>query len=1569
MKKSLKLFALLFSSSLVLAGCDEFEPNWPMEAPNIEDLVIDTPWTDYAVPVTSIALGKGESNLELKKGDTYTFSYTAEPRDAFLSNLVWESSDPSVATIENGVLTALAGGQTNISVSCGEVSAKSKVNVVVPIEDFEVKNKALDLDIEGEAQIEVDFSPIDTTQNKIKYELVEPGKVTVSDSGLVKALKNEGDAEIRVTNEVLNKVETVTVHVSDKWNYISEFTLSGPTSIEVSKSGQVEASIVGTDPSLPATTLRENAITYSVKEGSENKISVNAETGEFTALDVGNATIVASIFDGRATEDKDPKTAEFTVNIFEVSATGISLGSDSHTTIELNNKDADKATYQLSYSYVIEDAYKDDYDVPSRGKPAFSSDDKDVATVSEDGLITFVGASKNPDAADPFETKIRITDPSYTYYDSLLDKNLPISDYVTVHNTVYAESISIVGDDTFYLDETITLTAETNPKKVSENLVWEYDDSTGHTFVEDGNQLKITCNNLNQESIEVTAKIGATLSDSVTLTPSERDVAFENGKVYIVGSSNYKGGTSKDTADGKGSWSAGKYAFVMSDKTGNTNALYEYKATIEFRENDLWKIRENATDWRGVEGWAGPEDGKYQTGRYKLDEGAFAKGQMVVTSDDDQNIKVVEAGKYDVYYAVYSNEHPEGWYEVYVIEHGMRLSSLDVHAKLTDPKTVSTIEVFEREGDIALTEVDTDIITATFSDLTNMITITPQAVGETTFKVSDGVKEFAVHVKVENGSTATETQFYIRGTAANGWGAVSEAYVLRESSDPNNIGEILDVELKVGEFKIAKADWSEEIGWDYDSRSTIIGGAAAKFAAGESENNIKCNVAGYYNIYLTTNHYISIESVGGDPVPTPMSSYYVRGTAVGSWDPLPASQMALDVGNKAIIEGLEMVVGEFKIANADWSEKWGYTYKNDDEESDHITIIGGAAGNFGPGASDGNIACNVAGTYNLYLTNNNYISIELASPTPPPTPDFALSATSGEIEAGGSIEVNALNLTGTFHYNVTSGTADVVIDGAKATISSSTVGTATISFSDDSEADPIIYTLTVATPVAKHSQYIETKEWFNNNLEGEKVYVYAYKDGSDPFKENTAFPGEEATWVKDLEDGKKLFSYQLAETFDTFVVVRVVSGTPGYQTVDISVADLSGDNCIYLDAESGSNEIPIGHYDYALKLSSNSGTITAGHSKQVTIQYTLADIEYEVSPADSATVVINEGVATISSSTVGTSTITFSDGVNVATYTLTVNAAAATTKQYIETKSWFNSNQEGEKVYVYAYKDGSSPIEENAAFPGEEATWVKDLEDGKKLFSYDIEDTFDTFVVVRVVSGTPGYQTENVSIVDLSGDNCIYLDAEGGSASIPVGHYDYSLRLSASSGTITSGNNTSITFVRNLAIVTATVSPEGSATVEIVGNTATISSSTEGTSTITFSDGTNDATYTLTVNPAVATRRVYIETKSWFNSNQEGEKVYVYAFKEAGEDDIPMTSWPGYEAHWVKDIEDGKKIFYFDIPETYDTFIVVRVVSGTAGYQTVDISIATLGTDNCVYLNADSGSTSIPVGHYTYVPA
>lgn len=1031
MKKLIKLFSILLGSSLVLAGCNDFEPNWPMQEPSEEDMAIDTPWVDYSVSCSSITLGKGENALELNKGDTHQYTYTVEPRNAALSSLVWESDNPGVATINNGLLTAVGGGSANITVSSGDVVARSRVKVTVPIENFEISNKSLDLDLGEKAQLQAVFTPADTTQNGLTYSLESDDIVSVSESGLVTA-KAAGNAEIRVTNEVMNKVETVNITVSDKWNYVQSLSLNGPANVEITKAGQITCDVVALDTTKDASTLAYHHVKFAEKKANASDpslLEVNEQTGEFTALALGDATIVASLYDERLGDDV---TEEISFHIYEVNVTAISISPAGP--IALDNDTHLSA--QLAYTLTTDTGAEE----PSRGRVTFSTSNSNVVRINEQNQAEPVG----PGTAT---IKAKYINPNYEVESS----------EVTVNVTIYAKSVAITASsEHFYIDESIELTANVTPLATSNALVWDYDNTSGHTFVENGNKLTITCNN--DTEITVKAHVGAVESNVITLTPEEHEMDFENGKTYIVGSSNYKTGTSKD-AGAEGSWDKAKYAYVMTDKTGNAYAKYEYKAEITFRANDLWKIRENVSDWRDIEGYVGENEARHKIGYYKVTEGAFATGQMGVTAGGQ--VKVNEPGKYDIYYAYYNdtNTPAEGWYEVYVEEHGMKLSSTNVHAKYTTPQpTLSTITASNWEGTLRVDEVDTSIINVDVGTLTGSIVITPVAVGDTSFKVLDDVKEFTVNVSVVAGSSAAATAFYIRGTAAGGWGAVSDEYVLRVSENASYIGEILDVYLSEGEFKIAKSDWSEEVGWDYDNRSTITGPAAAKFGPGNSDNNIRCNVAGYYNVHLTTDHYISIDTVGGDE-PSNLSPYYIRGTAVGSWDPLPGNQMSVGTGHcVAEFIGITLSVGEFKIANADWSKVWGYKYRNDGETVDHTTVIGGAAANFEEATSDCNIKCKVAGVYDLYLMDNNYISIE--SSTPPST-DFALSATSGTINAGGSFVVTASNVTGTLAYSVTDGTATVVIDGSTATISSSTVGTATIEFSDDSSADAIVFTLTV----------------------------------------------------------------------------------------------------------------------------------------------------------------------------------------------------------------------------------------------------------------------------------------------------------------------------------------------------------------------------------------------------------------------------------------------------------------------------------------------------------------------------
>lgn len=126
------------------------------------------------------------------------------------------------------------------------------------------------------------------------------------------------------------------------------------------------------------------------------------------------------------------------------------------------------------------------------------------------------------------------------------------------------------------------------------------------------------------------------------------------------------------------------------------------------------------------------------------------------------------------------------------------------------------------------------------------------------------------------------------------------------------------------------------------------------------------------------------------------SGFYVRGDAAGDdkWglnDNYQFTACPTEDGNVGVLLNVHLSTAAkgFKIGDSSWNNEWGYWgYKRDGggynwRGSGNANIIGGAASNFDPHASEGgdvkNIVCNTAGYYNIYLTNSGYVSFELVS--------------------------------------------------------------------------------------------------------------------------------------------------------------------------------------------------------------------------------------------------------------------------------------------------------------------------------------------------------------------------------------------------------------------------------------------------------------------------------------------------------------------------------------------------------------------------------------------------------------
>ncbi len=244
------------------------------------------------VNVTNITLSS--ESISLVEGDSETLTATVSPSNATNKNVIWKSSNTSVATVSNGKVTALKAGTATITVTTDDGGKTAACQVTVNARIYNVESVSLDKTsitlTEGDSEtLTATVSPSNATNKNVIWKSSNTSVATVN-NGVVTALK-AGTATITVTTEDGGKTATCQVTVNARIYNVESVSLD-KTSITLTE---------GDSQTLTATVYPANATNKKVSWKSSDESIATVNNGKVTALKAGTATITVTTEDGGKT--------------------------------------------------------------------------------------------------------------------------------------------------------------------------------------------------------------------------------------------------------------------------------------------------------------------------------------------------------------------------------------------------------------------------------------------------------------------------------------------------------------------------------------------------------------------------------------------------------------------------------------------------------------------------------------------------------------------------------------------------------------------------------------------------------------------------------------------------------------------------------------------------------------------------------------------------------------------------------------------------------------------------------------------------------------------------------------------------------------------------------------------------------------------------------------------------------------------------------------------------------------------------------------------------------------------
>ena len=421
--------------------------------------------------ISGVSLDQTQLNMLVTQDPVQLNATLAGSSNKTFNDVTWTSSNPAVATVENGLVTPVDVGDCTITVKTldGGYTATCAVTVRADYSVLEAKY--------AEYQILVNQSKgqyIYTEDSLAVLETACGQAKTMIDSGL--STQAEIDAQVELLesahNGLVKYIIAEGVSLTADTEAQANVTIPNPGHIRYLHN---DLSLKNKTVQLSAVTAPAGGLYQSITWSSSNDKVTVSDTGLVTNTDSGNqwAQITCTI----TTVKGDSFTATTTVCFTRYAVTGVSMDTDM---VHGSPQDTVTITPTVTSSATIASLALRDC--------TFTSDHPEIATVDNSGKITFVSQGKATITATTVDGGYTATVIAYTTYDfSALQQAIADAgavdykdyayDYGMAFKTAYDKAVAVNAD---YESSQDVIDAATSALKQAQNAL------VGHEFVGPG---------------------------------------------------------------------------------------------------------------------------------------------------------------------------------------------------------------------------------------------------------------------------------------------------------------------------------------------------------------------------------------------------------------------------------------------------------------------------------------------------------------------------------------------------------------------------------------------------------------------------------------------------------------------------------------------------------------------------------------------------------------------------------------------------------------------------------------------------------------------------------------------------------------------------------------------------------------------------------------------------------------------------------------------------------------------------------------------------------------------------